>query len=261
MRAVAFAVLLIGCASAPSLRDGASIDVLTPRQLEQAYDGRTACVVHPDDGACETLAFLVSATSQRRTMRLVGATDLEALTREPMTEVVRGLAMFASYQDLFRHLEEQRASGGFRHVKTVSTEETALDRSTNRWCSRAPITFDDTAFYFSNSLSADVTHDERLTEENEAGLRAFLRAVIKDEQFRTIGLERAQENGAAEEMRRMFSMLDGASENCASFAGVVARGVIELTAMNVAYGDVHEQNASRAIRTYPLSATPPLRAN
>jgi hypothetical protein len=180
-----------------------------------------------------------------------------------MAQVVRELAMFEEYGALFRQLEAQRAAGDFRYVKEVAVEEAVRDPLTNRWCTRVAqgALFENSRFYFSNTLSTDITNDERLTPESEARLRAFVRAVITDREFRTIVESRAREHSAAEEAERMFAMLDGTSENCGSYSGVVEGGRIELRTMDVDVGGVPMPSLSRAIRSYPIDTDPPLRAN
>ena len=263
MRPIIVAAVLIGCATAPNLREGQAIDVLTPAQLEQAYDRRAACFIYADDGGCESVSYLESSTSATRTTRTVGATDIAGLASDPVAQAVRELAMFQQYDPLFRRLEAQRAAAHFRFVKEVTIEEAVRDPQTNRWCTRAAqgALLENSRFYFSNTLTPDIANDERLTPENEAELRDFLRAVTADRQFRAIVVSRAREHSAVEEAERMFAMLDGAIDNCASYSGVVERGRIELRAMSVDIGGVSTPSLSRAIRPYPVDADPPLRAN
>jgi hypothetical protein len=262
MRAFVFAAALIGCATAPDLREGEAIPVLTPAQLEQAYDGRVACF-DPDAGACGSVTYLISSTSRTRTTRNVSANDIQTYINDPLAQVVRSLAMFEGHRNLFVDLEVQRAAGNYRYVKEVSVDEAVLDRSTNRWCLRGEPgdLFENSTFYFSNNLSAEIANDERLTPETEARLRAFFRAVVMDEEFRTISLTRAQENSEAEGMERMLAMLDGTLDNCASYAGLVERGRIELSAMDTYVGGVAVPLMNQAVRSYPLDAVPPLSAD
>ncbi|MCX7358942.1 MAG: hypothetical protein NT015_12480 [Alphaproteobacteria bacterium] len=264
MRAFIIAVFLSGCASSAPLREGETIADLTPSQLQTAYQGRSLCVVFPDDGACESVIRVESSTLRMRTTLTIGATDIAVFTTDPMAMVVRELPMFENFSALFGALEAQRASGGYRYVKQVEFDETAFDPATRLWClagTPSVLLFQTSRFYFSNDLSADISGDERLSPDNEAGLRAFLRAVITDRQFRSIVLARAREHSQEAEAERMFGMLDGSVENCASYSGVVASGRIDVTAMNAYLGDVSTPSLSRAMRSYPVNDPPQLRAN
>src|SRR5687768_1795157 len=69
MLVVTLSLVLLGCAHAPQLPDGAEIASLSPGQLRQAFDGKGSCI-HEEDGACESM-ILVDSTNR---FRSVGAT-------------------------------------------------------------------------------------------------------------------------------------------------------------------------------------------
>jgi hypothetical protein len=263
VRALVLGFALVGCASAPPLVEGETIAVLSPAQLEQAFEGRAACFVYPEDGACENLGYADSFGSRVRTSRSVGATDISKLASDPVVQVIARLPMFESYRDLFRRLEAARAAGDFKYVKEVVVDEFTLDTQTNRWCSRIPLNerFRGSELYFSNTLSSNIAGDRRMDPALAEELGAFLRAVISDPEFRSVARTRAAENDQLESMERLFSMLGGELDLCASYAGVVQQGRIELTGMTTYLGGNAEPSMDRVVRPYPRDAEVPLRGN
>jgi hypothetical protein len=263
MRALGLSLALAGCASAAPLVEGETLDVLSPAQLEQAFEGRAACVVHPEDGACESIIYTEAWSANTRSARDISVTDLEKFVDEPLTQFVRQLPMFTAHGELFRRLEVQRRAGGFKYVKEVIVDDYSIDRATNRICSRVPLSerFESSTFYFSNSPSSDLATDTRMDANLERELRAFLRAVIADPDFRAGAEARARENDQLEIFERVFGMLEGRLDLCASYAGVVQQGRIELTTMNIFVGGHADPSLDRVIRPYPRDAEVPLRGN
>ncbi len=263
MRAVVLSLMLAGCATTPALVEGQPFEVLTPAQLEQGFQDRAVCMVYPDDGACEAVAYAASFGARTRVVREVGVDDIAALVSDGMGAFVQQLPMFPAYDELFARLERQRVAGDFKCVKKVSVSELTLEPETGRWCSRVALEgqFEETQFYFSNTLSSDIAADERLDPAAERDLRAFLRAVIADRDFRSGVEARARENGELETFERLFGMLDGALPLCTTFSGIVEGARIELTRMTVSVGGHEEPTMGREIRRYTRDDVVPLRAN
>lgn len=263
MRALLVSLALAGCATAPPLVEGETIEVMSAAQLQQAAEGRAACFVYPDDGACEYVAYADSFGTRVRSSRSVSATDISRLASDPVVQVIVQLPMFASYRDLFRRLEVVRAAGDFKYVKEVVVDEFTFDAPTNRWCSRIPLNerFRGSQFYFSNTLSSNTADDRPMDPALAEELGAFVRAAITDPEFRSIVTAHAAENDQLESSERYFSMLDGELDLCASYAGIVQQGRIELTGMTMFVGGTAEPTMDRTIRPYPYNAEVPLRGN
>lgn len=220
MRSVVFAAVLAmsGCASTPRYADGTEFTNLDPTQLHQAFAETAGCIA------------------------------------EPMAEFVRQLPMFASYDELFRRLEAQRARGGFRYIKSVTTYASTFNAETGLWCSPPGGELDRTRFYFSNSLSAHITADEPLDSEMENHLRGFLNAVLDDPTFRAAIEPHPEELMGLELMR-------GNAQGCTSYGGLASNGRVEPRSLAIFVNGAAVSYLRNNIRPYPLEGELPLRAN
>lgn len=181
--AVALAVTLLGCTHAAVDADGTVIENLTSAQLRQAFEATAACVVYEEDDTCESVTLADEVTNRALRLREISANDIATIINEPMGQFVRELPLYSEHASLFRDLEDERARGDFHYIKSVSPVTETLDTESGRWCSRSDGTFDRTEFYFSNSLSVDLSGDQRLHPDSERRLRAFLVDVINDRAF------------------------------------------------------------------------------
>lgn len=263
MRPIVLALALVGCATASTPPEGAELQALTPAQLEEAFEGRAACFVEPEDGACGTIVIAESTSPTVWVTREVGATDIVRFIDEPMAQFVRQLLLYQQYEELFARLEAQRARGDFRYIKEVTISQMMLDAQTNRWCSRTErgARFEDVQYYYSNRLSADVTGDERLDPDSERELRAFQRAVIADSQFRAELEQRARKLSETEMLDDMLGVLDGVKATCVSYGGVVRNGRIELRSATFVVGGRPAPWLGSAVTPYALDGELPLRAS
>jgi hypothetical protein len=262
MRAIAFAAVLMGCSTTPSqLPEGQTIEVLTPAQVRQAFQGRAACEVYPEDGACETIAFLEESSRDLLVFRGVGANDIDSLATDPLAQVVRGLQMFGLYDELFRGLAAERARGGYLYLKTVTTSRGARGGE-GRWCtSTSPSeNFEDVEFYFSNNLTPDTSVDIRLSPESQRGLRTFLRSLAADQEFRTLVEGAVDTPEALEEAHLMLALFAGVDE-CWSYGGVVRAGRVEMTSIQTFVEGRMAPHLRRTIRPLSLNEPLALRAN
>lgn len=263
MRAIVLAVILMGCVTTPpQLPEGEVINVMTPAQVQQAFEGRAACELYPEDGACETIAFLEASSGHNVLLfRGVGANDIDNLTTDPLAQVVRGLQMFGRYDELFRNLAAERAPGAYRYLKTVTMSRGARSGE-NRWCtSTSPgENFENIEFYFSNNLTPDTSADVRLSTESERGLRMFLRGLARDQEFRTLVESAADTPEMLEEVRLTLALFAGVDE-CWSYSGAVRGGRLELTSVQTFVEGRTAPHLSRTIRPISLSEPLVLRAN
>lgn len=264
MRAIAFATaVLAGCATAPpQLGEGDTIETLTSSQVERAFQGRAACAVYPEDGACETIDFLEARSGDVLTFRTVGASDIETITTDNLAGVVRSLRMFDQYNDLFGHLAAERARGGFRYLKTVTMSRGVLDTTVNRWCTTTSPSeaFERVDFYFSNNLFPDISADVRLSPESERRLRSFLRGLAADEEFRMTVEATADTPASLQEVRQTFAMFAGATE-CWSYSAVVQGGQLDLTSAQPFVDGQAASHLNRTVRMVSQGETLTLRAN
>ncbi|MBI1291993.1 hypothetical protein GC173_12245 [bacterium] len=256
MRSIVFAAMLAvsGCASAPRHTDGAVLTHLTPTQLRQAFAERAGCVIYEEDSLCESMIFVDSVSGPVAQIREVGANDIAQLVGEPMSEFVRQLPMFEGYDEMFQRLEVQRARGGFRYVKSVTSYASTFSPDTGLWCSQPSSGFDQTRFYFSNSLSAHIASDEPLGDEMEDQLRRFLNAVLDEPTFR------AQLEPDPEALTGL-ELMQGSAQGCTAYEGLVVNGRIEPRGLAIFADGVAVSYLDNTIRPYSLDGELPLRAN
>jgi len=253
----------MGCATAPSqppkLVEGRSIEALSPEQVEQAFEGRALCVVYPEDGQCEGIVFFHARSGNRLELRALGATDINSVTSDELAGVVRQLRMYTRFDPIFRRLAAERR--GFRYLKTVTMTRAAFN-GRNQMCARVPPseTFDDTDFYFSNTLAPDVTGDTRLSRESERDLRAFLRELTTDGEFRAHMVAQATTSQEREIIDQMLTLFAGV-EDCWTYGGIVRSGRLELTASSTIFDGRPAPYLDRPVEPMPLNGRLVLRAN
>lgn len=261
VRGLALAIALMGCATAPppKLVEGRSIEALSPVQVEQAFEGRALCVMDPEDGECEGIVFLSSRSGDTLELRAFSADDINGLVSDEMAAMVRQLRMYARFDPLFRRLAAERR--GFQYLKIVTITR-AESSARNHLCARVPAseTFNDSDFYFSNSLAPDVTGDTRLSRESERDLRTFLRELTTDGEFRATMEGAATTPQEREVIRQMLTLYAGV-EDCWTYGGIVRSGRLELTSSNTLMDGRPAPYLDRPVRPMPLGQRLVLRAN
>jgi len=263
VRGLVLAVALMGCATAPSqppkLVEGRAIEALSPVQVEQAFEGRALCVVYPEDGQCEGIVFLQSRTGDTLVLRALHATDINGLATDELAAMARQLRIYARYDSLFRRLAAERR--GFRYLKTVTITQGEFNRR-NQICARVPPgeAFNDSELYFSNTLAPDVTGDTRLSRESEQGLRAFMRELTTDAEFRAHMLAGATTPEERRMISEMLALYEGV-EDCWTYGGIVQSGRLELTSSNTLVDGRPAPYLDRPVQPMPLGQRLVLRPN
>ncbi len=248
MRRLAFALLLLATpAHAQSAR------VLTHEEVVSVFQGRQACYVPNEEGACTSVQIVLESDAETLRTRTFGLTNLVGFGEEPLSELVRGLAIYQPYADLFVALEAQRAAHGALYLKQVETSVGRWDAQARAYCRQTDFLTSsrDLELYFSSNTAASVEADHRLSDTDAQRLREFFAALLADAEFRDAV-------GPDPEFRLMLDVISGARPVCMTYAGGELNDELLLVGI-VAFSNNEQINGlTEAIAMRPASDALPL---
>jgi hypothetical protein len=188
----------------------------------------------------------VSVDENRRVVEEIGLTSIAELISSASADEVRNMPLYARYADLFSALEQQRAEGGFRYVKSVETATGEYRADVAGWCRRDSETniFEAVDFYFSNTTSASVEGDEALAPHLLVRLRSFLHDLVQDPAYQARGPQDEASRAGLEAML-------GRRELCVRYIGIVQKGAVQVRGVLIDSEGVPLTYHSSALRMLP----------
>lgn len=244
MRYLVVAIALLFAASA----DAQQARVMTHAETIAVFQGNQACHAPNEEGACTSVAVIEEADAQSIRLRTVGLTDLHGLADQPLSEVVRGLAMYEPYAELFSALEAERVSLGALYLKQSESLTAVYDTQARAYCGQVDVRtrMRDTEFHFSSNTSTSTDEDHRLSDEAAERLRGFFAAVVADAEFRAAA-------PPDPELTVLLDLMDGTRPLCTAYAGGELNNELVIVGVVSFSGDVPVNSLTEAIVMRPAT--------
>lgn len=243
LRRYIFGVILVCIATGAFAQD---LRPLTPVEVDNGFQGLIACRAQHADGACNSVIVQVSVDGNRRVVQEIGLTSIAELISSASADEVRNMPLYDSYADLFSALEQQRAEGNFRYIKSVETATGVYRANAGGWCRRDSETsiFETVEFYFSNTTAASVDGDEALAPHLLFRLRSFLHDLVQDPGYQA----RSPQDQAS---RAGLEAMLGRRELCVQYTGIVQKGAVQVRGILIDSEGVPLTYHSTALRMLP----------
>lgn len=194
---------------------------LGPAELGALAEGRAGCAAAASTEVCESVFYFDDVSANALVAREVTLFPIADMIEGPMADFIRSRPAYQQYGAVFETLGAQRARGDYAYVKLVEPATQIYTPALSAWCApqgSAPL--DQARFFFSNDALAQTSGDLAFDASVVPDLRAFVRALLTDAEFRA-AIEDSQDAALG------FDALIGARRLCARYVGEAGAGEVQ----------------------------------